>query len=187
MLGGRSSYIEELGLPFSKDIVSGIEAIGVPHEDRETTQRRFPEAPLPPDVPPQAGIGGEDLWIGFGLYLASKIAESIIGDIVHDVYERIVKPNLKKLWEKIRRDGHPPRRMTATFDHWFDGSGVLVRVLVDMGSEMSPGEDSTTTAVAAALRHAVTYLRGHPITHRVLTYNVRDGHVDPQPTLSEPI
>ncbi len=171
-----------------RDDIDGIETIGFPNEDVETTQRRFPELPpFLPDVPPQASIGGEDLLIGFGLYLASKIGEDIVGDIVHDVYEWIVKANLKKLWEKIRHEGRPPRRMTATFDHWFDGSGVLVRVVVHMGSEISPAYDSTTTAVAAALRHAVIYLHRHPSTHRVLTYNVQDGHVDAQPMLSEPI
>jgi hypothetical protein len=138
-------------------------------------------------VPPSAGIGSPDLLIGFGIYLASKIGEDIVGDIVHDIYERIVKGNLKKLWQKIRGDDHPPRQMMATFDHWFDGSGVLVRVVVYLPTEAAPYEDATTTAVAAALRQAVVYLREQPVTHRVLTYEVHDGHVDPQPMLSEPI
>ena len=188
VLGGRTSNVKELGLPFLRDVVGGIEAIGFPNENAETTRQRFPELPpFPQDVPPQAGIGGQDLLVGFGLYLASKIGEDIIGNIVHDVYERIVKGGLKKLWEKIRREDRPPRRMTATFDHWFDGSGVLVRVVVHLRSETSPVEDPATAAVAAALRHAAVYLRGNQVTHRVLTYHVHDGHVDRLPMLSEPV
>lgn len=187
MLGGRSSYVRELGLPFLTDVVGGIEAIGFADEDVETTQKRFPELPpFPPDVRPQADITGAALLIGFGLYMASTISNAIVSAIGHDIYEQIVKPNLKKLVERARNEGRPSRTI-ATFDHWFDGSGVLVRVIVDLGAENDPAEDQTTTAVAAALRLAVTYLGSHPITHRVLTYSVNAGHVDPRPMLSEPI
>ena len=108
-------------------------------------------------------------------------------DIIHGVYVRIVKAKLKKLLEKIRHECRAPRQMTATFDHWFDCSGVLVSVVVHIGSETKPFERSTTSAVAVALRQAVIYLHRHPVTLRVLTCDVHDGQLDAQPILSEPI
>jgi len=67
VLGGRLSYVEELGLPFLTDVVGGLEAIGLPNEEVEITQPRFPEPPsFPPELGPQAGIGGEGLLIGSG-------------------------------------------------------------------------------------------------------------------------
>jgi hypothetical protein len=187
VLGGRLSYVDELGLPFETDLVAAADAIGFQITDVAETRCRYPNLPPYPEERPRAGLGGEDLLIGFGLFLASRIGEDIVEDVVHDVYERIVKANLKKLWEKLRHEPGRPPEMTATFDHWFDGSGVVVRVVVHLGSENSGGEDSTTSAVAAALRQAVIYLHGHPITHRVLTYHVHDGSVARLPTLSEPI
>jgi hypothetical protein len=63
--------------------------------------------------------------------------------LIHDVYDRIVKANLKKLSEKIRHECRAPRQMTATFDHWFDGSGVLIarRTNHFNGSSHECGED----------------------------------------------
>jgi hypothetical protein len=188
IVGGRLPYLETLGLPFVTDVIGGIEAIGIPNEDTRSAQRRFPELPpTPPEVGPTAGIGDPDLLIGFGLYLASKISDGIIDDLTHDVYERIVRESLKKVWQKIRPKRDVPSGMTARFDHWFDGSGVLVRVVVHLDPRMSTVEDSTASAVTAALRQAVIYLSRNPVTHRVLTYHVHEGRVDPRPVLTEPI
>jgi hypothetical protein len=187
VLAGRLSYQKELGLPFLMEVVAEAEPIGFRNEDVDTTQRQFPSLPpFPPDVLPQATIGGEDLLIGFGLYIASKIGEGIIGDLAHDIYERIVKASLRRLWEKHRQEGDP-LQVTATFDHWFDGSGVLVRVVVHSGPTADTDGTLTTSAVTAALHQAVAYLRTHPVTHRVMTYEVHDGRVGQLPTLSEPI
>jgi hypothetical protein len=186
VVGGQLSHLKELGIPFEADLIADIEAIGFQGEDAAETRRQYPQVPPFPAERPYAAFGLDDLLVGFGLYLASKITDKIISDIIHDVYEQIVKANLKKLWEKLRHEPRPPSQTIAMLDHWFDGSGVLVRVAVHLQPDTT-NEDSTTNSVATALRQAVTYLHGHPITHRVLTYDVYDGHVEPQPRLSEPI
>jgi hypothetical protein len=69
------------------------------------------------------------------------------------------------------------------FDHWFDDAGVLVRVefRVSANSETFLGLD----LVPEALKLAATRLHSLGVTHRVMTYTVRDGRLNNEPALSQ--
>lgn len=185
ILRGKVSDQRKFGLPFQMEVVGSVEALGIPNQDTDTVARAYPDLPpFPPPVGPTAVFGLDDLLIGIGLFVAAKLTDKAIDAIGTAVYERIVQPAFDRLWDKFsKRNGAQPP-IVARFDHWFDGSKVLVRVLV-----RSDERDGTpdATLVPAALRRAAEWLRGNPITHRVLTYTVENGELSSQPDLSEPI
>jgi hypothetical protein len=183
ILAGKVSEQRELGLPFQQDVIHGMEDLGIVNEDTGTVERTYPDLPpFPPQVGPTNTIGLDALLIGVGIYVAKKLADKTVDGVATKIYERIVQPAFDRLWQKVRKDkGSPP--IIAQFDHWFDGSKVLVRVLVHCDPD---GEAPDATVVPAALRNAVAWLRDNPPTHRTLTFSIENGKVPSKPDLSDP-
>ncbi|TWP32593.1 hypothetical protein [Leekyejoonella antrihumi] len=168
ILGGRLSMQEEFGLPFQLDVIGALEDLGVVNESTGAVRSAYPDVPpFPPSTPPVATLGLETLLIGFGLYLATKLSDKAVDEILSAVYADRVQPALRRLASRLRshrvQAGEP---ILTRFDHWFDGSKVLVRVCVYTAAP----ETADSQTVSEALRLAVNWLTSHEVTHRVLTY-----------------
>jgi hypothetical protein len=90
-----------------------------------------------------------------------KLSDAAIDQLAADVYGNIVKPRLAAFWKRAAswRD----KNISLVFDHWFDDAGVLPE----------------------ALKLAATRLHSLGVTHRVMTYTVRDGRLNNEPALSQ--
>ena len=175
---------EDFGLPFQREVIGALEELGITNESTDNVMSAYPDLPpFQPDVPPVAAFGLEALVVGFGIYLVTKISDKAVDELLSKVYTDRVKPALLKLGARLRSRQVTGDVVLARFDHWFDGSKVLVRVCVYTKTP----ETADTAIVAETLRSAVNWLRTHPVTHRVLTYEVRDGRVPSEPFLSEPV
>lgn len=184
VVGGRLSMWEDFGLPFQREVIGALEELGITNESTDNVMSAYPDLPpFQPDVPPVAAFGLEALVVGFGIYLVTKISDKAVDELLSKVYTDRVKPALLKLGARLRSRQVTGDVVLARFDHWFDGSKVLVRVCVYTKTP----ETADTAIVAETLRSAVNWLRTHPVTHRVLTYEVRDGRVPSEPFLSEPV
>jgi len=186
VLGGRVSLQKSLGLPFERDVIGAMGQLDIASESTAAVERAYPRLPpFPRDQRPTNLLGFDDLIVGFGLYLVVKLTDAVIADVATQVYQERVQPAVEKLWASMRRRGQDPRQgCTAVFDHWFDGSQVLVRVVVHF---KATDKLMDTQVVEKALRHAALWIQQHPVTHRVLTFEVRNGDLIPEPELSEPV
>jgi hypothetical protein len=179
------SFQQDHGLPFQADLIRGLESLGFVNETTAVVENRHPRLPkFPPDQPPRNAIGIDDLLIGFGIYLAVKISDTVIDEISGDIYDGIVRPRLSTFWKQLTATRRG-QRLVASFDHWFEGSGVLVRVEFYTSSSTHVPPD--VTHVAHALRLAAKYLADKGVTHRVLAFEVRNGRMNDEPRLSEPL
>ncbi|MEV5961856.1 hypothetical protein AB0L70_08830 [Kribbella sp. NPDC051952] len=185
IIGGKLHDFREVGLPFQQEVIPALEGLGITNEDGGTVEARYPDAPpFPPQQGPKATILIEGALIGLGLYLVKKLVEPTIEGLGKQIYEQIVQPALERLWSRMRQQKGVQRPVTAQFDHWFDGSKVLVRVLIRCDQN---AETPNAAVVTAALHSAAEWLQHNPVTHRVLTYEVADGKLPSKPKLSEPI
>ena len=183
-IGGTSHDIQELGIPFQSDIGRALEEIGISLEGTDTIEREFPNLPaFPPQSGPQAGIS-DGAVIYVGIFISNALANLIIEEFAKEFFSKKVQPAFENLWGKILRKEIPDRTVTARFDQWFDGSGVLVRVVSHCPKGGGPPD---TALVSASHRRAVEWLRRNPVTHRVLTYEITHGEIPAAPELSEPI
>lgn len=185
VLGGRLTFQEELGLPFAKEVAASLGDLGIENVTTTVVENRYPRLPrFEPDVPPVASLGLEDLIIGFGMYVAGALSDATAGRLVDHVYEACVQPALDNLKAKMRTLVNRPRTTRVLLDHWFDGSGVLVR----MDFHVADGDEYPSGAIVrTVLLEAVRWITRNPTTHRVLTFEVKGGHVSLPPKLSEPI
>lgn len=183
VVGGQVSMWEDFGLPFQRDVIGALEELGITNESTDAVMSAYPDLPPFQPMAPVATFGLEALVVGFGVYLATKISDKAVDELLSKVYIDRVKPALLKLGARLRSRQRTGGVVLARFDHWFDGSKVLVRVCV---YTVAP-ETADPAVVAEALRSAVDWLRTHPVTHRVLTYEVRDGQIPSEPLLSEPV
>jgi hypothetical protein len=185
ILGGRLSLQEEVGLPFQRDIIRALEEVGIVNESTAAVESAYPRLPpFPPKTPPTATLGLDALLLGFGIYLGKEVSGKVVDELITAIYEDRVRPALAKLTLRLKAHDVPrDQTVVTTFDHWFDGSRVLVRIRIYTGSPDTPN----TEVVANILRDAVKWLSSHPVTHRVLTFEVRGGVFDREPHLSEPI
>lgn len=112
------------------------------------------------------------------------MSDKAVDEILSKVYADRVQPALQRLGARLRSHGMRSDELVLTrFDHWFDGSKVLVRICI---YTKAPGT-ADSAVVAQVLRLAVNWLKSHPVTHRVLTYEVREGNIPAAPLLSEPV
>lgn len=185
VLGGRLTFQEQLGLPFAQEVAAALAELGITNETTTVVENRYPRLPkFQHDVPPVAALGLEDLVIGFGLYIAGVLSDATAGKVVDHVYEACVQPALDNLQAKMRTLVNRPRNTRVLMDHWFDGSAVLVR----MDFHVAEGDEYPSEAsVRTALLEAARWITRNPITHRVLTFEVKGGRVLMPPTLSEQI
>ena len=185
-LGGRLTFQQELGLPFAQEVTSSLQQFGLPNEDTATVERAYPKLPkFPADLPPTAALGLDDLVVGVGIYLAGALTDAAIGAVVAELFERRIQPAITALWDRAGLSSHRPRTTRVLLDHWFDGSGVLVRleVISSADDEAAP----TTEDLRACLKTAAEWISKEPPTHRVLTFKVVKGELQGSPRLSEPI
>ena len=185
ILGGRISMQKEIGLPFQRDVIGALEELGITNESTIAVGSAYPDLPpFAPNTPPVATLGLESLIIGFGLYLATKASDKAVDELLSQVYTDRVQPALRRLGDRLRSHrAHSGEPMLTRFDHWFDGSKVLVRICIYTEAP----ETADSVLVAEVLRLAVSWLNSHPVTHRVLTYEVREGKIPAEPLLSEPV
>lgn len=176
---------KEVGLPFQRDVIGALEDLGIVNESTSTVELAYPDLPpFPPSTGPLATVGLETLIIGFGLYLATKVSDKAVDELLSEVYADRVQPALQRLRARLRSHRiQSGERVLTRFDHWFDGSKVLVRICIYTEAP----ETADSEVVAQILRMTVTWLSSHPVTHRVLTYKVCDGNIPAQPLLSEPV
>ncbi len=81
--------------------------------------------------------------------------------------------------------GSAARSIVVVFDHWYDETGVLVRVEF---TSRAPGDEVPDLArVLEACDLAAAHVEEHGVTHRVMAYRVVDGRLDPAPRLAEPV
>lgn len=185
IIGGKLDDFQAVGLPFQQDVIPGLERMGITNESGGTVVARYPDLPpFPPPRGPQNTILIEGALIGLGLYLMKKLTEPTIEGLGKQIYEQLVQPALDRTWSRMRERKERQRPVTAQFDHWFDGSKVLVRVLIRSDEN---AETPDAAVITAALRGACEWLQRNPVTHRVLTYDVEDGEVPSSPRLTEPI
>lgn len=185
ILGGRISLQKEIGLPFQRDVISALEGLGIVNESTNAVELAYPDLPpFPPSTTPVATLGLETLIVGFGVYLATRLSDKAVDELLSKVYADRVQPALHRLGARLRSRGVQSDEAVLTrFDHWFDGSKVLVRICVYTKAP----ETADSAVVAQVLRLAVSWLNSHPLTHRVLTYEVREGNIPAEPSLSEPV
>lgn len=185
IMGGKLTFQKDLALPALKEIVPAIEAQGLPNEP-DYIASEFGPVPLYP-VPkgPTNTFGFDDLVVGLGLYLAGRIGETGVQRLIDRLYDRQVQPVLEQMWQKIRRSRRPPLKTRMVFDHWFNRSGVLVRTIILIEPEAE--NIDVRSLVAQTLEQATHYIHKHPVTHRVLTYEVIDGRLTGVPILTEPV
>jgi hypothetical protein len=185
MVGGKSWDISEVGTPFHQDVVPALERLGFTNENGPAVEALYPDLPpFPPDREPRATFLIDGALIGLGFYLVKTLAEPTISGLGEQIYKQIVQPALDRLWSKMRND-KSQRPVVVQLDHWFDGSKVLVRVVVRCAKD-DPAPD-LDVVVRSALRSAAQWLQGNPVTHRVLSYEVQDGQIPSVPKLTERI
>ncbi|WP_344213422.1 hypothetical protein [Kribbella sancticallisti] len=185
MTGGNSHDIDELGIPFQTEVGLSVGDLGLTlADDTASIEDSFPSLPPFPVFRPRASGLEIAALVGFGVYLAKKLSDPTIDALGEQLYAKVVGPAVRKLWGKMRRGEIPARAVISRFDHWFDGSGVLVRVVIvsDRGAD-APDID----VIPAALRQAAEWLQSNAVTHRVLTYEIIGGRIPATPRLSEPI
>lgn len=180
IMGGRLTHLEELALPFQKTLIADLERLGYANEDTDTVAREYPDLPpFPRDRGPTNSVGVEHLLIGFGAYVGLRLTDGLISNLADDLYDKVVKAAFNRLRDAIRRRPDTPT-VTAVIEHWFDGQAALVRVLV---------HDATSTDVhkhvPAALRLARAHLEEGGSGRIVLTFEVRNGKLDPSPAVTE--
>jgi hypothetical protein len=184
-IGGRLSYMKELALPFQEEVIPKLEDLGLIEADPREAKDSYPDSiERGTGAGPQNAFGIDDVLIGLAIYLGPKIADALIGDIVSEVYKSVVTPALNKLWGKIRKRKQPPQRISTTFDHWFDGSKVLIRVTF-RSTALGPAPDHDLVRIA--LRDAAKRVQQGAVTHRVMTYEIVDGVLGSDPKFSEPV
>lgn len=116
--------------------------------------------------------------------MGGKLVDALIGELVGRIYDSRVRPALAVLRSKLGSTApNSPRSSVAVFDHWFDSTGVLVRVRVHEPAESA---DEIAEIVAACLHLALAQL-ARPITHRVITFEVKEGTIPTRPSVSQPI
>jgi hypothetical protein len=185
VLGGRLTFQQDLGLPFAKDVVAALEEFGLANQDTATVESAYRDLPkFEPDLPPTAALGLDDLVVGLGIYLAGALTDATIGAVVDELYQRRIQPALARLWSRIRSSKHRPETTRVLLDHWFDGSGVLVRIEF---SSSPGGSVPTSETVRSCLKQAAEWISRNPRTHRVLTFTADHGAIQADPRLSEPI
>lgn len=184
ILGGPLSAQVDFGLPFQREVVTDLEGLGFHNESTDVVARTFPDAPpFAPDQEPVNTLGLDALAIGFGLFVATKLSEGAITQIGSDVYRTVVKPRVEALWARLRGQ-NAALPVVATFDHWFDGSRVLVRVVFyARGADPVPDVELVQQALGIAERH----IAAQDVVNRVLTFEVRDGVLSAEPQGSDPL
>jgi len=182
IMGGRLTHLKRIALPFQEDLIHDLQRVGFRNEDTATVEAAFPRLPpFPPNRGPTASITAEQVLVGFGVYLSVRLADGVIGALATDLYGKVVKVAFSRLRVRVNQSEKPPP-VHAVFDHWFDHPGVLVRVVVHDAAGTSPHEH-----VPVALWQALAWLAAHGVTHRVLTFQVRDGRLDLAPELAVPV
>lgn len=185
ILGGPVTFVREAGVPFQVAVIAGLSELGFTNESSEVVQDSFVDLPpFPADVGPSNAFGVDDLAIGFGIYLAAKLGDTLISEIGADIYGAKVRPVMARHWERLGRF-LGSKTLVATFDHWFDDPGVLVRVDFQVSDSHSLAPD--LELVEVALQNASLYIKTHGLTHRLLSYQVIDGRLSTVPTLEWPL
>lgn len=72
-------------------------------------------------------------------------------------------------------------RARLLFEHWFDETGACVRIVI-VARDTDPAPD-VGAVVALAMRAADGWVAEHGVTHRVMTWHVRDGVLSDIPEL----
>jgi hypothetical protein len=182
ILGGPVGLQRDYGYPFQLEIISALEDLGYDNESTAIVEATFPDLPpLPTGSGPTATFGAEDLLVGMGIYTALKLGDAVISEVASRIYQGVVTPALEELWARVPRtvsNRHRPFELTAVFEHWFDDSRVLVRVVLETNTdEAAP----TTRHVRLALEHAIAYVEEHGGSIE-LTYRVFDDRLQLPPT-----
>lgn len=167
MLHGPTTYYRDAGIPFHREVVSVLGELDIVEETTAAIEDIYPDLPpFPAKRGPVASVELTELAVGLGLYLAGALGNGAVDQLVEKVYERAVRPALSRCWKKLIQHRH--RSIMVVFDHWYDETGVLVRV-----EFLSRNPDEAVPDLALVLRArtlAIEYIQEHGLTHRVMAY-----------------
>lgn len=187
IFAGSSSVYDDLAGPLFTDLMPVLDEAGFGNTDREYIRENF--SPLSRTFYPSetkfynSAVLGE-IAIGAILYIGTSVGQWIISKLCDEVYEKVggAEGMVGRLLGRLRRsDGV----VTTVFDHWFDESGVLVRIECRL-REGDP-TDVVDALIPVALRRAGAWIEDHGITHRVVKYRIERGALADHPELSQPV
>ena len=185
-LGGPTSFHEEVGLPFVKELVEELGAEGF---DENLEAFDIPVDIMPSQKVKVTNVFGVDdaIFVGVSIYLAGKVGSWALGRVCSSIYDGKIKPALKRLAGKLRkaelRSPTPDRPVIVRLGTWYDSDNVLVLVIADVRSddELNNVGQLATEAQEAAIK----WVEQHGIPSPVLTYRIRDGLLTTTPVWSE--
>ena len=175
--------MREAGIPFQIDLTGGLKAVGIESESVSVAEKVIPASSRTPQrhLRTTNSITLTTLVIGFVVSVAAELGNKFLDELGTDLYQ---KRSFGLRWLDIGSSCliHAENsQLVTTFDHWFDQTGVLVRV--EFYASQIWDDQPDVLLVDRALREAVKYVSANGVTHRVISFEVRDGVLDITPQL----
>jgi hypothetical protein len=178
---GKTTTNEELSLPFLFEAVSGL------IEDGFEEQSQLPIDVISPQrTQPTAIFGVDDVaLIGIAAFMGTSVGSWSIGRVCDDLWDKKIKPAVRNLYRRRKKNGLDGQGVTLSFGVWFDVDQVFVQVI----AALEPGQDSKAVEdlVPEAFRRAETWIKEHGVQAPVLVYRIRSGEVSSVPTLAQEV
>jgi hypothetical protein len=185
---GQVNFLDEVALPFSRDVHSRLTVIGV---DESLDGVNVPSDLFPLAKGPTNVFGVDDaVFLGVAVFVATKLGDYALGKVLDEVFEDGVVPALKSMVRRLK--GKKGTWSPSThgefefrFGAWYDTDKVYVNVVaaIDSLDDMKNLE----SLVPTAHKSAVGWIKRDGIKDRVLTVRIVDGKIDNIPIWSNAV
>jgi hypothetical protein len=175
---GSTSFRRELASPFLQDAVASLV------QEESPSNYEYPiKFAKDIETNPTAMFGVDDAIVGIALFYRTPIGQWAFGRFCDEVWDKKIRPALRKLFLRRKEEGAGDRALTFSFGAWFDTDRVYIQVI----ATLRQGEDATKIEdlVPEAFRHALSWIENHGVQSPVLVYRIVDGNLSSYPTLAD--